>query len=342
MNSEVSANSYVAPSPAADDWNKIRERRSKAVKRRNPSPAYCIGFLVICTAIVELGDGLLIHAMRPYLSHGGLILLDILFMISIIVPSFYFFVYRPMKLYELERKAAEADIRFLTRRLIQTTDRERRTLARDVYDQFGQSLSVLQFSMGSLKESLVDAHVDQLSQCDQISESISRLANMVRKVSCRLCPPQLDDLGLIPTLEWAISDIGESDGSYRIDFSSQLLDGLLPTDIEHALYAIFCEAMSNISQHAAAKQVQIYLVGTTAQVCLEVCDDGVGFCLPENEAFSCSRGVGLLSIRERAETLGGTLDFETLPGKGTRLQVCLPRSLRRRDDLRKNAGSGPE
>ncbi len=332
MNNEATADARGISPPGAKIGPQVKERRRQAVRRRNPSPSYCIGVLILCTAIVELGDGLLLHYLRPYLSPHSLVLVDIFFMISIIVPTFYFFVYRPMKLYELERKAAEEDIRFLSRKLIEAGDRERRIVARDMYDQLGQSLSVLQFSMEALKGSFCQPQIAQMTQCDSIIESISRLGNMVRGASSRLSPPQLDDLGLIPTLEWAITDIGENDGRFRIDFSSRLLDGRLPADIEHALYAAFKEAMSNIASHASAVQVQISLVGTSAQVCLEIRDDGIGFEHQLTGQMPSVRGVGLLGLRERIESLGGEFIIDSEPGQGTRLLVCLPRSLRRKDD----------
>lgn len=332
MGNEAFAGTQIISQPGLEVEPKIEDRRRRTVRRRNPTPAYCIGFLVICTALVELGDGLLLHYTQPYLSHNGLILLDILFMISIIVPAFYFFVYRPMKLYELESKAAEEEVRFLSRKLIQAADRERRTVARDMYDQFGQSLSVLQFSMENHKGSFEESHVAQITQCDSMIDSISRLGNMVRKVSSRLSPPQLDDLGLIPTLESAINEIGESDGRFRIDFSSRLLNGRLPTDTEHALYATFKEVMANVALHSSAKQVQVRLISTDAQVCLEIQDDGVGFDPQNTDKGPRVRGIGLLGLRERIENLGGVLSLDSTLGEGTRVQVCLPRYLRRRDD----------
>ncbi len=300
--------------------------------RKTHSPLYYISVLAICTTFVELTDGLVTHFMDPYLSHNGRILFDILFMVCAITPTFYFLVYRPMKHYARQSQAAEGEVRFLSRQLLHTIDHENRTVARELYDQLGHSLAMMQFSMGTLKASIDQRQLGQLEQCDKVIDSITRIGSMVRRRSSRLCPPQLEDLGLVPTLEGAVKEVAARDGRFRINLSSRELSGRLPIDLEQALYAIYTVAMDNVIRHSGAQNVLVTLSASAAQACLEIEDDGQGFDPGALRDLPSRQGIGLLVARERLESLGGKLRLDTAPGKGTRLAACLPLSLRRKTD----------
>ena len=202
---------------AADDKNvaqgkaivglKPKVRRRLIVLQHPPSPLYYTFILIVCIILGEVFEEFVVRHMAPHFSQVGWYFFDIFSMTVVIVPSFYFFAYRPMKRHSQEKAAAEEEIKFLSRQLILLGDREKTAVARDLHDQFGQSLTHLQFSMENLKATFSEKQSSQQAQCEDLVDSITRLGDMVRNVATRLSPPQLEDLGLESTIEWAVKDI---------------------------------------------------------------------------------------------------------------------------------------
>lgn len=305
---------------------KFKSGRRAPRLQKIPSPLYCTFFLIICITFGELFEGFVLRRLAANTSHNLLVFYDIFSMIVVILPAFYLFVYRPMKLYEQTKVDSEKEIKFLSRQLIILGDKEKRAVARDLHDQFGQALSVLQFSMETLKASVPDMRQEQRALCENLVETIAELGDTVRNISTYLSPAQLDDSGLIPTLEWAVQDIQEKGASFNVDFEISGTADRLPYRLEITLYRIFQEALNNIVTHAQASRVKISLQENPAQVNLSIQDNGIGFesPLPVNRE-NIHRGIGLLGMRERVEALGGSFALETSPGKGTTVQVSIPK-----------------
>ncbi len=301
-----------------------RKAKVKSPRSRPPSPLYCAFFLVLSISLAELFENFVSQQLAASVSPTGLVFFDAFSMVVVIVPAFYYFVYRPMKLYAREKVASEKEIRFLSRQLILSADRGKRAVARDLHSQFGQSLASLQFSLGSLLPAFIDRQPEQQQQCENLVNTVAQLGTMVRNISARLSPPQLEELGLVSTLEWAVNDIQNKGGRFSVDFDICDMDDRLPGEIEIALYRIFQEAMDNIIQHSEASRVNICLAGTPSHVSLAIRDNGIGFVYPQtwNDEKS-SRGIGLLGMRERIEDLGGEFSFSSTIGEGTGIEVSI-------------------
>ncbi len=221
------------------------------------------------------------------------------------------------------RRRAEEDIRTLSRRLIEGIEEERRRLAIDLHDEFGQALTALHMGVEALKDSLTDRPQER-QRCEQLIATIERLADNVRNISSELRPDMLDHLGLVPTVEWYIAEFRGRMSGVEVQFTAMGFgDRRLDSQVEIVLYRILQEALNNVAKHARARRVTVRLTYSHPQVILLISDDGRGFDPQESGAVG-RRGVGLVSMKERAASVGGSIDIRSRPGKGTVIRVELP------------------
>jgi signal transduction histidine kinase len=229
----------------------------------------------------------------------------------------------------LERTLGER--RELTRRLIALQDDERRHLARELHDEFGQCLAAIRALAASASQTASRACPDLLPDCEGIERTAARMTETLRGALFRLRPPDVDELGLAASLEGLVAGWnGRSRGRTR--FEIRLRGGFedLPPLYGAGLYRIAQEALTNAAKHADATRVVLQLTkretpsasggGGTAEVELIVDDDGrAGDADP-----AVKPGMGFLGMRERAETLGGRLNFVTGQNAGAILKVVIP------------------
>jgi two-component system sensor histidine kinase UhpB len=157
-----------------------------------------------------------------------------------------------------------------------------------------------------------------------VKSLLSEVDERVSAMALDLRPPMLDDLGLIPALRWYVSRYADTVG-VEVDLETGGLAERLPQETETALYRIVQEALTNVAKHAQANRVSIHLECGVSSVTAMIRDDGKGFDTEGIVGFRPSRqGMGLLGIRERAASLGGSLSIEARPGKGTQLTIEIP------------------
>jgi PAS domain S-box-containing protein len=215
-----------------------------------------------------------------------------------------------------ERKRAEAEharTELLTR-LVFAQEDERRRIAREMHDQFGEQLTALALGIRGLKDACGD-NDRWRAQVESIEAIAQRLDRDVDQLVWELRPTALDDLGLRAALADYLQDWSNRVGVAAQLHTSGLLDDRLPADVETALYRIAQEALTNIAKHARAAKVEVILERRADSVLLIVEDDGVGF---DPAAAAAGRdGFGLLGMRERAGLVGATLEIESTAGQGT-------------------------
>lgn len=225
-----------------------------------------------------------------------------------------------------KEKDAEEEIRELSHRLINVIEEERRALAADLHDEFGQELTLLQLDLEALRNSLLAEQQEAQAICLKAMEQIQRLAESIRDTTSRLRPDMLDHLGLVPTLQWSIEEFRQRWPDIEIEFQSTGLKRRLPAEPELVLYRVFQEGLNNIGKHAGAESVSVKLTYSHPQVIFIVKDNGRGFDmdkagLPDQHG---RLGIGLLSMKERVASLGGKLSISSIPGKGATIRVELP------------------
>jgi PAS domain S-box-containing protein len=219
-----------------------------------------------------------------------------------------------------ERKRAEADRarRELLARLVFAQEDERRRIAREMHDQFGEQLTALALRIRLLKDACGD-RADWRAHVESIEAISQRLDRDVEQLVWQLRPTALDDLGLRAALANYVQDWSARVGIAATVHTSGLMDDRLPADIETALYRIAQEALTNVAKHAAATSVEVILERRGDSVLLIVEDDGVGFEPASREA--AGDGFGLVGMRERAALVGAALEIESSAGTGTAIFV---------------------
>jgi PAS domain S-box-containing protein len=229
------------------------------------------------------------------------------------------------------RKRADEEIRHLSRQLISVIEEERKKLARDLHDEFGRALTTLHFDIEALRNALPGELGELKTRCDESITLIEELGEDIRNISSELRPGMLDHLGLVPTLEWYIADFAKRVGGLHIDFRTVGIKERPDPEIEIVLYRILQEALNNIAKHSEAKHVNILLTYSHPKLICTIKDDGVGFEQTEGMVpfGSGKQGIGLLGMRERVGSVGGTMDIRSKNAEGTMLRVELPFFLRK-------------
>jgi signal transduction histidine kinase len=215
------------------------------------------------------------------------------------------------------RKARSVQESF-SRRLIESQEQERKRLAGELHDSLGQSLQIIK---GRTQLALRQASnpPECIQQFQEIGETTSRAIQEVRAISHALRPAELDQLGLTKAVEWMVENISRT-SSTHFACETDNVDGVLNPEMEINLYRIIQEALNNVLKHAAATEVILELKREFNSVRFSLLDNGRGFQTDQKP----TGGLGLESIAERAKLLGGNLDIQSAPRKGTRLTVLLP------------------
>jgi PAS domain S-box-containing protein len=221
---------------------------------------------------------------------------------------------------------AEEKVRLLTQRVIKGIEDERRSLANDIHDEFGQMLTSLQFDVERLKATLPDTYPDSRELCEKVMAQIQRLAEKVRDTTSRLRPDMLDHLGLVPTLQWYIKELEQEGSDLHFSFQAAGLKKRLSSDVELVLYRVFQESVNNILKHADATEVDVQLTYNYPDIIFVVKDNGNGFEIDDDgmPRYHTRKAIGLLSMKERVSSLDGTMRIISAPGKGTLLRIKIP------------------
>ena len=220
---------------------------------------------------------------------------------------------------ELQRER----LRELTKRIVTAQEEERLRISRELHDEAGQALTSLKISLDLIRvalppdqDALAARLADVAGLADETMETLRTLAHDLR-------PPGLDTFGLNVALEGLCYDFGARTGmtvTYEGDEQPAL-----PTAVALSMYRLVQEALTNIAKHADATRARVVVAREDGQLSLMVIDDGKGFALDAEGSDPRQRGgIGLVSMHERAELLGGTLQIETAPGSGTQVLVRIP------------------
>ncbi|HLK46597.1 MAG TPA: ATP-binding protein [Bryobacteraceae bacterium] len=231
------------------------------------------------------------------------------------------------KIWKLERETAKhfreienarAELQQLSARLLAAQEEERRSISRELHDQVGQALTGVLVEMANLSTLIRARDLEAVNgKAGEIKREVEGAISVLRNMALLLRPSMLDDLGLLPALEWQAREVGKRNGIW-IKVDAEELTDELPEEHKTCVYRIVQEALHNIVQHAGAHNVTVAVRQQPSGLSVTVRDDGKGFD-PRRQ-----RGMGLLGIEERVGHLGGTLTVDSKPGQGTTLRVELP------------------
>lgn len=215
-----------------------------------------------------------------------------------------------------ESLKAQQELKELSKRLVEAEERERRAISRELHDEVGQSLSALLVDVENLAEI---SHGESAFRqgLQKIKALAENCVNEVRNMSLLLRPSMLDDLGLAAALDWQGREVSKRTGILVHTVEENVSDNL-PEEHKICIYRIVQEALNNCSKHAYAKSVRVVVRQEMNYLRVSIEDDGKGF-----DARRV-RGLGLVGMNERVSQLGGVLQVDSDPTRGTRLRIDLP------------------
>lgn len=223
-----------------------------------------------------------------------------------------------------EAKRLEQQIRELLNLIISTQEEERRRIARGLHDETSQALTSLAVNLEAIIAILPSDADEVKTKLKGIQSIAVKTLGEIHKVIYRLRPTLLDDLGLVAAVKWHAENYLEAAG-VTVHLETAGSERRLPAQIETALFRIIQEATTNIVRHADAESVSLSLEFNKTSVAIHIEDDGRGFDLKEvMRSRDGERGLGLLSMEERAQLLGGVLSIKSRPGFGTQIAVEIP------------------
>jgi signal transduction histidine kinase len=286
------------------DWRQLRrwginETRAPAgtlVRFREPSvwdrySGYILAAVVLLLAQSGLIAGLLVHRSRRRRAE------------DLVLEN------------QAELRRSYDRIRDLAARLLTAQETERARIARDLHDDISQQMALLEIDLEQLS-GIVQGQAAGLSH-DALQRT-QGLAKSVHDLSHRLHPAKLRLIGLVAALQGLRRELSQSD--IAITFTHRNVPPALPEELTLCLFRIVQEALRNALKYSHGHHVSVELVGVPDGLTLTVADDGIGF---EVDA-TWHKGLGLISMRERLEAVGGSLEIRSTPGAGTRLHVAVP------------------
>ncbi len=229
-----------------------------------------------------------------------------------------------------ERKQAEEalqrsenQLRSLSSQLLTAQEKERERIARELHDGLGQSLSAIKFSVENIirqmDKNMIEGSFESLNTLiPLIQEAIEE----VRKIAMDLRPSTLDDLGILATISWFCREFQTIYSGIRIEKQITLRENEVPNPLKTIIYRVLQEALNNVAKHSEADLVHLSLGKGDGTIELVIEDNGLGFDLKEVFSGKSNKmGLGLASMRERAELSGGSLAIQSVKGAGSTIRA---------------------
>ncbi|MEW6325979.1 MAG: sensor histidine kinase [Thermodesulfobacteriota bacterium] len=220
---------------------------------------------------------------------------------------------------------AEKQLRYLSSQIIAAQEIERKRISRELHDELGQALSLIKLRIRFIKKNLRDDQKLIKQECEDTLQFIDQVIENVRRLSIDLSPTVLDDLGITAAIRWLINNLRASNNKLNVAYKIINIDPFFSQNAQINIYRIIQEVLTNIVEHAQAKNVSINVKkqGNTISFIIE--DDGIGFDIKEAMTkISIERGLGLASMEERVQMLGGDFKLRSKEGKGTQVKFQIP------------------
>jgi signal transduction histidine kinase len=197
-------------------------------------------------------------------------------------------------------------------------EEERRRIARELHDHLNQQLALLAIDLQQLGANPPASSAALSSALADAWRRTTEIASDVHGISHRLHPSKLEALGLVATIRAHCRDVSRQ--NLAVHFTEDNVPEGIPSDVALCLFRVLEEALSNVASHSHASEAMVTLVNGDGRLTLRVSDSGHGFIVNSKP----SRGLGLTSMRERLNALGGSLSITSAPGKGTVVEARVP------------------
>lgn len=234
------------------------------------------------------------------------------------------------RLYEQERRHAEEQkelqeiLRYYLRQVTRAQEEERQRIAQELHDDTIQDLVLLLHNIDRFSSTTDFLPPQEILFLEELRQRIHVISDEVRRFTQDLRPSVLDDLGLLPALEWLAQDVSKH-FEIIVNFSSTGQERRFDPETRLTLFRIVQEALRNVWKHSGATEAQIKVEFTDKKTTFTVVDNGKGFELPERvEDLAQAGKLGLVGMQERAQLISALLRVQSQPGKGTTVTIELP------------------
>lgn len=229
------------------------------------------------------------------------------------------------KIAEKEAQQQKKNIQHLSQQLIRNSESEKKRLAQDLHDEFGQLLTAFKLGIELIQHHQLDSKQELEFQCARLLGTIDYMEDELKMICDNLRPVILDDLGLAATLMWLAQQIEKQSDNLRISVDTTELETRLSSETEIVCYRICQEALNNSLKHAAASEVNIHVRAGDRTIIVRISDNGCGFDKGHVDIRDREHwGIGLLGMHERAAAINGHVNIISNPGKGTTVELVVP------------------
>lgn len=219
-----------------------------------------------------------------------------------------------------DRELAAEMLASVGRRLIQAHEQERTWIARELHDDINQRVALLAIELEQWKQHVPDSEVDFGVHLEHVRKRLFDISKDVQALSHRLHSSKLEYLGIVTATKSFCRELLDRH-KVRVAFTHSDVPPALPPEVSLVLFRVLQEALQNAVKHSHAQDFSVELRGEPGEICLTVSDAGTGFDLVEAMG---SRGIGLISMRERLQLVNGTFTVESSPGHGTTIRARVP------------------
>ena len=217
-------------------------------------------------------------------------------------------------------RSSGEQLRDFAARLESVREEERTRVAREIHDELGQALTILKLDLSWLQTQTPRTQRQSRKKIKSMMDHVDGTIELVRKIASELRPSILDDLGLIPAIEWQLSELQKRTG-IRCSLRSKVEKPDFGSEKSAAVFRVVQEALTNVVRHAKASAVLIGLREERERVCISIVDTGKGITEAE---LGDPKSLGIVGMKERIARLGGELTITSRRGNGTRLDINLP------------------
>ena len=233
-------------------------------------------------------------------------------------------LYEQERVFATEQKEMQEKLRYYVHQVTRAQEEERQRIAQELHDDTIQDLVLLLHNIDRFSSVASFLPPQEVIFLEELRQRIHVISDEVRRFTQDLRPSVLDDLGLLPALEWLAQDVSKH-FDIKVDISVTGQNRRFAPETELILFRIVQEALRNVWKHSGATQANIVVELTSGQVIISVKDNGAGFQLPARvEDLAPAGKLGLVGMQERAQLIGAKLSVESQPGKGTTVTIEMP------------------
>ncbi|MHA6250418.1 sensor histidine kinase [Oceanobacillus sp. CAU 1775] len=211
----------------------------------------------------------------------------------------------------------------MSKLVLEAQEEERKGVARELHDSIGQYLYSILINLKVLHQQ--ESEINQKVTIENVMKITEQAMKEVKGMAKALRPGILDDLGLMPALKSYIEEFEQIYGGIKVVYTFSGDKERLSPEQETNLYRICQEALFNTAKHSNASRINLHIDVSNSNILLKINDNGEGFLLEDEVASSKQAGIGLFSMRERVELLSGEFNINSVKGKGTNIEIDIPR-----------------